>query len=398
MTALPFRAFDADNHYYEALDAFTRHLDPKLGPRTVQWATIEGRKYHVVGGRVSRAVVNPTFDPVAKPGALHEYFRGNPEGKSPLEFLREREPIPAEYRDRDARLRALDEQGLEACWLFPTLGMLYEELLKHDVEAVGHTFRAFNRWVEEDWGFAYHDRIFAAPYIALGDVGWAVAELEWALARGARLVCMRPAPAWTATGPRSPADARFDPFWARVAEAGVTVVVHAGDSGYTTGGYTQDGFGATFDQGWKPSVKAFAIERAAYDFLITLAFERLFDRFPGLRVASVENGSEFLPDLFRKLAQSAAKTPGWYTRRPGGDVPAPRLDQSLLGGRRRRGDAPDGSLARDLRLRLAPHRGHAAAPRLRAELAKFDDDAKRRILRDNARELNTPRPAGAQAT
>ena len=23
--------FDADNHYYEALDAFTRHLDPRSG-------------------------------------------------------------------------------------------------------------------------------------------------------------------------------------------------------------------------------------------------------------------------------------------------------------------------------------------------------------------------------
>ena len=397
MTALPFRAFDADNHYYEALDAFTRHLDPKLGPRTVQWATIEGRKYHVVGGRVSRAVVNPTFDPVAKAGALHEYFRGNPEGKSPLEFLREREPIPAEYRDRDARLRKLDEQGLEACWIFPTLGMLYEELLKHDVEAVGHTFRAFNRWVEEDWGFAYHDRIFAAPYIALGDVGWAVAELEWALARGARFVCMRPAPAWTATGPRSPADARFDPFWARVAEAGVTVVVHAGDSGYTTNGYTQDGFGATFDQGWKPSVKAFAIERAAYDFLITLAFERLFDRFPGLRVASVENGSEFLPDLFRKLAQSAAKTPGWYREDPGETfrrhVWINPFWEDDVGEVTRLMGASRVIFGSDW-----PHiEGMPQPLDYAAELAKFDDDAKRRILRDNARELTAPRPAGAQA-
>ena len=44
------RPFDADNHYYEALDAFTRHLDPKIGPRTIQWADIGGRKYHVIAG------------------------------------------------------------------------------------------------------------------------------------------------------------------------------------------------------------------------------------------------------------------------------------------------------------------------------------------------------------
>jgi hypothetical protein len=92
--------FDCDNHYYEALDAFTRHLDPRLGGRCVQWAEIGGRKYHVIAGRVPHAVTNPTFNPIAKPGAMHEYFRGNPNGKSPIEFLREREPIPAEYRER----------------------------------------------------------------------------------------------------------------------------------------------------------------------------------------------------------------------------------------------------------------------------------------------------------
>src|SRR5581483_6856502 len=247
MTGLDYRAFDADNHYYEALDAFTRHLDPRLGPRTVQWAEIGGRKYHVVGGRVSRAVVNPTFDPVAKPGAMHDYFRGNPEGRSPLEFLRDRERIRPEYRDRDARLAVLDEHGLEAVWLFPTLGVLYEELLKHDTEAVVATFRAFNRWLDEDWGVAYQGRIFAVPYLSLADVRFAVEELEWALGRGARVVCMRPAAVWTADGPRSPADPMFDPFWARVDEAGITVVAHAADSGYTSQGYARDGFSATFD-------------------------------------------------------------------------------------------------------------------------------------------------------
>jgi hypothetical protein len=66
---LGYPAFDADNHYYEAIDAFTRHLDPKLGPRCVEWATINGRQYQVVGGKVSRAVVNATFDPIVKAGA-----------------------------------------------------------------------------------------------------------------------------------------------------------------------------------------------------------------------------------------------------------------------------------------------------------------------------------------
>jgi predicted TIM-barrel fold metal-dependent hydrolase len=314
--ALGHPVIDADNHYYEAEDAFTRHLDPALGPRCVQWATIDGKRYHVLGGRVSRAVSNATFDPVSKPGCLYDYFRGNGGDVNPLERLRDHEPIRPEYRNADARLRTLDDQGLAGCWLFPTLGMIYEELLRHDPEAVCHTFRAFNRWLLDDWGFASADRIFAAPYITLADPQWAIEELEWALGEGARLLVMRPAAPTTAIGRRSPFDAMFDPFWARVDEAGVTVVVHAGDSGVSSDGYAVDGFAATFTGGHKPSLKNFAIERAVHDFLLSMVLENQFRRFPNLRVASVENGAEFLPDLFRKLRSVDRKMRGWFAEDP----------------------------------------------------------------------------------
>ena len=309
--------FDADNHYYEATDAFTRHLDPALGPRCVQWATIEGRRYQVLGGRVSRAVANPTFDPVSKPGCLYDYFRGNESGIDPLARLRDHEPIRPAYRERDARLATLDDQGLAGCWLFPTLGMIYEEPLHHDPGAVCHTFRAFNRWLAEDWGFAYRDRIFAAPYLTLADPDWAVEEVEWALGAGARLLVMRAAAPTTDRGRRSPFDRLFDPFWARVDEAGVTVVVHAGDSGTSSDGYAVDGFAATFSSGGHgPTLKNFAIEKAVHDYLLSMVLANQFTRFPRLRVASVENGAEFLPDLFRKLRSVARKTPGWFADDP----------------------------------------------------------------------------------
>jgi len=313
---LGYLAFDADNHYYEALDAFTRHLDPRLGPRVVEWAEVGGRKYHLIGGRISRVVVNPTFDPVSPAGAMAEYFRGNPSGRTPREYLRDREPIRPEYRDRVARLQVMDGQGLEKIWLFPTLGAIYEELLKDDPEGVGLMFRAFNRWLEEDWGFAFEDRIFAAPYLTLADLDFAVSELEWALDRGARTIVMRPAAPTTVVGQRSPTDPMFDPFWARVNEAGITVVLHASDSGYSTNGYAGDEFRAKFDGPARPSIRLTLLERAIYDFLATTLFDKLFDRFPNLRMASVENGAEFLPDLFKKLHSVARKYPGYFSEHP----------------------------------------------------------------------------------
>jgi predicted TIM-barrel fold metal-dependent hydrolase len=170
--------------------------------------------------------------------------------------------------------------------------------------------------VGSDWGFVHADRIFAAPYITLADPQWAVEELEWALGEGARLLVMRPAAPTTALGRRSPFDPMFDPFWARVDEAGVTVVVHAGDSGVSSDGYAVDGFAATFSGGYKPSLKNFAIERAVHDFLLSMVLENQFRKFPNLRVASVENGAEFLPDLFRKLRSVDRKTGGWFADDP----------------------------------------------------------------------------------
>jgi len=313
-----YTLFDADNHYYEAEDAFTRHLDPEHRARTVQWCEVDGRRQHLVAGKLARAVSNPTFDPIAKPGVLYDFFRGRAGDQTIKGQLQQREPIPPHYRDPESRLAVMDEQGLEWAWLFPTLGILYEELLKEDPEAVTLAFGAFNRWLKEDWGFAYDQRIFSSPYITMADVGWAVTELEWALENGARTICMRPAAVHTAQGPRSPGDPMFDPFWARVNEAGITVVIHAGDSGYTTHGYAEDGFSADFSGRGKQrlSIKSWNIERAALDYLATLILDRVFERYPNVRIASVENGSEFLPDLFRKLTSMARKAPGYFAQDP----------------------------------------------------------------------------------
>lgn len=319
LTELDFQPFDADNHYYEALDAFTRHVPAEMQHRVVQWVDLGGRKYHLVGGEISHAVVNPTWDPIARPGALNEFFKGNPDGKNPLEMLKERERLPEHYLHSAARLEVLRQQGLQGVWLFPTLGVLYEELLKDDIEACTVMMQAFNKWLDEDWGYAYEDTIFAAPYLCLGDVDAAAAEVDRVVAAGARVVVMRPAAVTTPTGTRSPFDQYFDPVWARINEAGITVVIHAGDSGHSTHGYVSNkfstsGVGNAAYAG--PSIANFSIERAAQDWLIQAVFQKIFDRFPNLRFASVENGSDFLAPTFRKFDQTAKKSFGWFEDHP----------------------------------------------------------------------------------
>src|SRR4051794_27814156 len=213
--------------------------------------------------------------------------------------MRDSEPIPSHYRDRDARIGVMDDQGLDAIWLFPTLGVLYEECLKHDPVAVAVTFRAFNRWLEEDWGFDFQDRIYGAPYISLADVDFAVSELEWALDHGARVVCMRPAAPTTKLGSLSPGHPTFDPFWARVNEAGITVAVHGANSGYGLNGYGDDEQGGALAS--TPLRIIMTSERPIMDFFSSILCDRLFDRFPNLRLASIENGAGYLPSMMKKL-------------------------------------------------------------------------------------------------
>ena len=318
MTTPPLPMFDADNHYYEAHDAFLRHVPKEMQRRGVGWVTMEnGHKRHLVRGKVDFQVPNPTFDPISKPGVLREYYQGNPDGKSFIELMRSNlEPLPAAYQDRDARIALMDEQGLDAAWLFPTAAVHYEKPLKDDIEAVTAVHQGFNRWLEEDWGFAYQGRIFAAPYITLADPDWACAELDWALERGARVVVMLPAPALTRNGPRSPGDEVYDPFWARVAEAGIVVVAHVGNSGYKTNGYPDGGTIETLGGGARPTQAVWKMERAICDWLSALCFDRVFERFPGVRVASVENGAAYLHDVFRMLASLRDRYKHWFQEDP----------------------------------------------------------------------------------
>src|ERR1700692_3282181 len=117
-----FRAVDADNHYYEALDAFTRHLDPVFKHRGVRVVRDGTHTEILIGGKVNRFIPNPTFDPVIVPGCMDLQFRGRiPKEVDPRSLLRVA-PIAECYRDRDARVAKMDEQGLAAAVLYPTLG------------------------------------------------------------------------------------------------------------------------------------------------------------------------------------------------------------------------------------------------------------------------------------
>jgi predicted TIM-barrel fold metal-dependent hydrolase len=268
----------------------------------MQWAEVNGRERLLVGGKVNRFIPNPTFDPCSKPGALIDYFRGKVSVTDLKAAFGELDPISPAYRDPASRVKVMDEQGLDAAFLFPTLGVGMESSLSHDRPALLAAFRAFNRWLLDDWTFNYHDRLYAAPYLTLADVDWAVEELEFALDHDVRLINMRPGPIEDPSGNRSFGHPSHDPFWARVNEAGITVAFHAGDAGY---GFLLEKWGVNpeFEAFRLPALFQLLTMSPISDTVASFLADGLFLRYPKLRVATIENGAEWVGPLFKKLTK-----------------------------------------------------------------------------------------------
>jgi len=388
-TAVDFKPIDADNHYYEPLDAFTRHLDKKFKTRGVHPVQDGKRVQLLIGDRTNRFVPNPTFDPIIVPGCLDPLFRGQiPEGINPASLMQV-EPMKAEYRDRDKRVEVAGGQGLDAVLLFPTLGCGVEEALTDDIPATMASLAAFNRWLEDDWGYDYRHRLIAVPMLSLADPDEASVELERLIGQGARIVHIRPAPVPGPNGTsRSLGDKVHDPVWARLAEASIPVAFHLGDSGYNRFAAAW-GASASFEGFGKTDVlsRILVSDRAIHDTMASLIVDGVFTRHATLRVASVENGSDWLHVLVKRLRKLANQTPWAFPEDPL-DVVRQHIWVTPYCEEDMRALANLIGVERILFGSDWPHGEGLARPTdFTKELSAFDEDEVRKIMRDNCLEL-----------
>jgi predicted TIM-barrel fold metal-dependent hydrolase len=319
MPMLPYDVYDADNHLYEPPEAFLRHL-PKAFAKEFYFAEVKNRTKLVINGQLSEYIPNPTFEVVAAPGVFETWYRAeNHEGLT----MREMSGTPIaprpEWRVGEGRIEALDQQGVYAALVFPTLASVVEARFQDKPEVISALFRSFNTWLGEEWGFAREGRLFAVPMICLAEIDEAVDQLETVLKAGARCVGIRPGPVPGPRGGRSPGHAEFDPFWARCAEARIFVCLHASDSGYgeihrwwTAGSRTEylpfqrDPFTEMLEPLTRPIV----------DTLSALVCHGVFERNPDLRVVSVENSSVWVGELLRRFDRVYGQMPGAFRQHP----------------------------------------------------------------------------------
>lgn len=291
--------FDSDNHYYEPRDCFTRHIEKKYEADAIRVVQDnKGRDRLVLGGNFLNYLTPVLFDEVPAPGGLSEVLRGQRADTGERPFY----PMQPEYQNRDARLKWMDREGVEGCIMLPGVGVCVEHPMRAMPEVTFANLRAFNRWLEEDWGFAWQNRLFAPPLLSLVDLEMAVAELRSVVDRGARLVHLLVGP----VNGRNPADPYFDPFWGLVNETGVVVCYHISDSGYN------ELFSAAWGEKPTPpchfqSAFQWAVfhgDRPIMDTVAALVLGNLFGRFPGIRIATIENGASWVPYLMKRLDKS----------------------------------------------------------------------------------------------
>jgi predicted TIM-barrel fold metal-dependent hydrolase len=320
--ALDVPVFDADNHLYETREALTKYL-PAQYKGAIDYVDVQGRTKIMIRGQVSEYIPNPTFDVVARPGAQEDYYRhGNPDGKNRREIFGEpMKCIPA-FREPVARLELMNEQGLDRTLMFPTLASLVEERMRDDPDLTHAVVHALNEWLYETWTFNHEDRIFTTPVITPGLVDKAIEELEWVVERGARVILLRPAPAYGYRGPRSFALPEFDPFWAKVVEHDLLVALHSSDSGYER--YTNDWVGnnSEFLPFQPQAFRMVTSWRPIEDAVASLICHGALSRFPELKVAVIENGSSWveplmktLKDLYKKMPQDFLEDPVMVLKR-----------------------------------------------------------------------------------
>jgi predicted TIM-barrel fold metal-dependent hydrolase len=302
---------DADQHIYEAEDAVTRYLDPAFR-HAFRWIEFDGRKTLLLNDRLYRLLPNPTFDPVGRPGAMEKYFRGNnPEGKSLKELLGPVQRLDPAFREKEARLRKLDEQGVDFALVLPTLCLGLEAMLWEDPPAVAACARALNRWIEDEWGYVVDGRALVAAWLTFIDPGAAERELARLIEAGCRVVAVRPAPVQAPGVRRSIGDPVYDRVWAMIAEAEVVVGIHAADTGY--GRYIEDWGEYGRMESWKASPMAEILGihtfRPAYDTMAALISHGVFTRHPGVKVAMLELGGGWAVELVKRMKAAYGKMP-----------------------------------------------------------------------------------------
>jgi predicted TIM-barrel fold metal-dependent hydrolase len=195
-----------------------------------------------------------------------------------------------EMDDIDARLKHMDELGVDVQVLYPTI-FLRPFTRRPEVELA--VTRSFNRWLIDIWTAA-PDRLRWVAVLPLFTMDKALEEARFAKENGACGIFMR-----GLEGDKRLSDAHFFPLYEEAGRLDLPVCVHSATGSFAVHDFFADECGFS------------KFKLAVVGSFHTLIFNKIPDKFPKTKFAFIEVSSQWVPyalhDFARRSERSGTK-------------------------------------------------------------------------------------------
>ena len=280
---------DADSHFTDVQDLWTKRAPAAYRDQILHVEEVDGERQWVIEGTpVGKAGGGSTID---REGVKHPFL------ESMIEWDFERAHVAA--WDVDARLEVLDDMGIQHQVLYPnalglggqTLGEVKDLGLRRICVEIFNDTRAE---IQE----RTNNRLLPMPILPAWDVDECVREAQRIGSLGLRGINMTSDP--QDLGAPDLASRAWDPLWEVCADLELPVHFHIGASLTAMNFYGQY-FWESQDEFVKPAIGGSMLFIGNARVVINTVFSGLFDRFPKLKMVSVESGIGWVPFILETM-------------------------------------------------------------------------------------------------
>jgi predicted TIM-barrel fold metal-dependent hydrolase len=282
-----FFMLSSDTHAIEPMPLWAERIDPQYKSRLPRQEERDGKKWLIQEG--------------AKPFPLADTRL---EGE---DAYRQKPPV-----DLAQRLRDMDVDGVDHEVLFPNRGSIM--YATHDAGFAVAQMRVYNDWVWETYG-ARPDRFTPVAVIFAADIASAKVQIEQAAKTGFKAVNLPPKPVF---GPHDRSHLNYnapdyDALWALIEETGVAITMHVGS-----------GMDPRIAKGPGGAVVNYAVHALtpAAEPVANLCASGVLDRFPKLRIVTVESGIGWVPWFLHAMDEAYRKHHFWVSPKLKHGVPS----------------------------------------------------------------------------
>lgn len=373
---------DSDTHLSEPHDLWTRNASSALRDRVPQVKQIDGVNHWIVDGDVDMGPATPV-----------SVVRRDGKKSDGLEFFGWKlEDVHEASYDMKARVRLMDELGIHAQIIYPNAaGFGNQNFLKVKDEKLRLACAQIYNDSVAELQEQSDNRLFPMALVPWWHIDSCAKEIERAHALGLRGVVMCSDP--DSGGLPDLGDPAWDPFWDVCGELEMPVNFHIGAS--------QTSFNMFGTASWNSMdmSERLALGSATLFFdnarvLGNLLYSGILERFPKVKVVSVESGIGWIPFLLETLDYEAQET-GSYKNGKLKMLPSEYFRRQVYGCFWFETNAPQ-KLIQDVGVNNVlfetdfPHptclypnnRNH-----LQKAMGHLDENICRRVLQDNAAEL-----------